>query len=205
MTVNTDGREVLAAPYAVYVAPFSTAFPAIDAAEADFDAAWVLLGTNGTKNYTDAGVVVALNETTTDFTGAGSTRPMNAWRTQEGGTVGFSLADLSTEQFAMIMDDAVVTTVAAGPGVAGEKSFSLDRGPQTYKYAVLCRGLSPESTLQDNMFAQLEIARAYQSASQQLTYTKGTPTELAVEFTILENLGGSGSSVEYRAGTTPAT
>jgi hypothetical protein len=200
----TDGREVLAAPYAVYVAPAGTAFPAIDDAEADFDAAWVLLGTNGTKNYTEAGVVVNLNETTTDFTGAGSTRPLNAWRTAEGGTVGFSMADLSAEQIAMILDDAAVTTVAAGPGVAGEKSFSLDRGVQTYKYAVLTRGLSPESTLADNMFAQLEIPRAYQTANQQLTYTKGTPTEVPVEFTILENLAG-GSSCEYRAGTTPAT
>lgn len=204
MTAHTDGREVLAAPYAVYVAPFGTTFPAIDDAEEDFNVAWVLLGTNGTKNYTDAGVVISLNETTTDFTGAGSTRPLNAWRTAEGGTVGFSLADLSTDQLAMILDDATVTEITAAPGVAGEKSFSLDRGVQTFKYAVLARGLSPESTLADNMFAQLEIARAYQSANQALTYTKGTPTEIAVEFTILENLAG-GSSCEYRAGTTPAT
>lgn len=204
MTLNSDGREVLAAPYEVYVAPAGTTFPAIDDEAEDFDAAWILMGVNGSKNQVDSGVVASFNETMSDFTGAGATRPLNAWRTAEGGTIGFTLADLSTETFAVVMDLATVTTVAATSSVAGEKSFSLDRGVQTTKYVVLARGLSPESTLEDNMFAQFEIARAYQTANQTPTYTKGTPAELAVEFTILENLAG-GDSARYRAGTTPQT
>lgn len=203
MAAFTDGREVLAAPYAVYIAPGGTAFPAVDDDESAFDAAWVLLGTNGTKNYVDSGVVLTLNETVTDFTGAGGTRPMNAWRTAEGGTVAFSLADMSTDMLAHILDEATVTTVAGAAGVPGSKSFSADRGVQTYKYAVLLRGLSPEGTVEDALNAQWQITRAYQSGNQALTYTKGTPTELPVEFTILEGLGGV-SSCEYFAQTPAA-
>lgn len=204
MAANTDGREVLAAPYAVYVAPEGTTAPAVDALESAFDADWFLLGTNGTKNYVDSGVVLTLNETTTDFTGAGSTRPINAWRTAEGGTVGFSLADMSAAMVAKILDDVQLTTVAGAAGVPGSVSFSADRGVQTHKYAVLLRGLSPEGTVDDALNAQWYIPRAYQSGNPAMTYTKGTPTELPVEFTILEGLGGV-ASCEYFAQTPAAS
>lgn len=201
---STDGREVLADAYEVYVAPSGTTFPKIDDEFDTFNEAWKLLGTNGNLNYVDSGVVVTLNETVTDFTGAGGTRPINGWRTAEGGTVALTLADCSIEQFSYVLDMATITDVAASSTAAGEKSISLDRGIQTFKYAILVRGLSPETTPDAPMYAQFEIERAYQSTNQAPAYTKGTPAELAAEFTILQGLGGA-DSCRYRAGVAPKT
>lgn len=203
MAAFTDGREVLAAPYAVYIAPGGTAFPTVDVEpdDASFDA-FTLLGVNGTKNYSDTGVVLTLTGTYGDFTGVGGTRPMNAWRTADSGTVALSIADMSTELLADILDRVTVTTTAGASGVPGTKSFSADRGVQTYKYAVLLRGLSPEGTPEDALNAQWQFTRCYQSGNPAMTYAK-TPTELPVEFTILEGLGGA-SSCEYYT-QTPAT
>lgn len=198
----SDGRELLASPYAVYGAVFGTPFPLIDDDESAFDPAWTLFGTNGTRNYTEAGVVVALDQTLSPWFSAGATRAINSFRTQEAGSVGFTLGDMSIDQFAYVLDNAAIATVSASSGVAGQKSISLDRGPNAFKYALLARGLSPETDIETPQFAQFQVVRAVQSANASLTYAK-TPTELAVQFDILDGLSG-GVSCEYIAGTAPA-
>jgi hypothetical protein len=200
----SDGREVYAGPADVYIAAAGTAFPTLDDAPADFDDAWQLLGANGNKNQDDSGVVLTLNETTNEFSGAGATRGLNAWRTAEGGTIALSLADMSIATFAAVMDMATVTTVAAGSGTVGKKSISLDRGIQTYKYALVLRLPSPEAEIADDLPAQFNVVRSYQSGNQAPAFSKSNPALLAVEFTILEGLSG-GDSVAYEVATAPAT
>src|SRR4051812_46653534 len=94
--------EVVCNPLTVWVANTGTGFPAINAAPSG---SWFQLGTSGTRNYDDAGVTVTHSQTIAEFTGAGSTTPRKAYRTDEGMTVGFTLVDITAEQVAKVLDD----------------------------------------------------------------------------------------------------
>lgn len=177
-------HEIVAAPLTVYLAPTGTAFPAVDAAPA---VAWKKLGTEGAHNYDEEGVSLTSSQTIESFTPAGSPRARKAWRTEEGLTVGFTLVDLSPEQYARVHDDATITTVAAGAGTAGSKKFELARGVNVKTFALLARG---ESSVDNGLAMQLELATVYQSAEPEISFKKGEPAGLALEFTALEAVIG---------------
>lgn len=194
--------EVIGTPYDVWLAPVGTAEPAINIAEAAFDPAWLLLGTNGINNQGSAGVTVNLGRTTQDWTPQGGTLPVKSWTTDEKATVDFSLVDMTVEQFAAVMDDAAVTSIApaSGNGHIGKKSFSLIRGISVHYYAMLVRGLSPYDD-GTGLNAQYMFSRVYQSGSQAPKYLKGTPAELAAQFTISGDVSGHDPAL-YSAGFT---
>jgi hypothetical protein len=192
--------EVVAAPYEVWVAPVGTAAPAIDAAPG---VGWEELGQNGIDNQGSDGVALGFGETVTSFTPAGKTLPVKQWRTDESLSVAFSLVDMTVETLSKILDDAAITTVAAGAGVAGEKSISLVRGTQVKTFALLVRGLSPYDD-GTGLQAQYEFGRVSQSGSQAPKYVKGTPAELACEFTVLGTVTGDDEAI-YRAEDAPPT
>lgn len=189
--------EVIGTPYAAWLAPVGTVAPNIDALESAFDEAWVELGTNGINNQGSDGVTVNLGRTTQEFTPAGGTLPVKSWTTDEKITVALSLVDLTVEQFAAVMDDAAVTTVGAASGHAGSKSFNLIRGINVAYYALLVRGLSPYDD-GTGLNAQYMFSRVYQSGSQAPKYLKGTPAELALEFTICGDVLGHDPAI-YQA------
>lgn len=170
-------EEVVAGSSTIYVADVGTAFPKIDDAVADFAVDWASLGTEGSLNYGDTGVTLALGETTSPFTPAGSIRPTKYWRT--GQTVQFSvnLVDTSAAAFAKVMGDAAVTTVAPGTGTAGEDSFSLALDTAMTPLAVLVRGPSPHD---NTMNQQFEFSTAYVSVSGNAVWKNGTPVSLPV-------------------------
>src|SRR4051794_8094622 len=135
-------NEVVASPLTIYLAAIGTAFPLIDDEPADFAPAWVKLGTEGSNNYDDSGVSVSHAETVSDFTPAGSTMPTKRFRTAESFEMKVNLVDLSPDVYAKVMNDAHVTDVAAGSGIAGESYFDLFRGDQVNSFAVIARGQS---------------------------------------------------------------
>jgi hypothetical protein len=198
---NSAPFEIVCAPYTVYVAPIGSAMPAIDDDEAAILATpdWNLLGTSGAKNYTDAGVAVTHGQTVSDFTPAGSTTPRKVWRTGETLTVGLTLADVSPEQYALVINNAAISTVAAGVGTAGEKHFQLMRGVQVSTHAILVRGIS---SVDEALNAQYEIPCAYEAGNPAPTYSKANPAELAVEWHTLELTPGVFGTL--RVGTAPA-
>lgn len=175
--------EVIGTPYDVWTGPVGTPFPDVDTPVVSFDAAWFHMGTNGIDNQGSDGVTVNLGETISNFTPAGGTLPVKGWRTEEAVSVAFSLVDLTVDQLAVVMDDAEITTVAATTGHAGKKSMSLIRGIQLAYFAVLVRGLSPYDD-GTGLIAQWKFSRCYQSANQAPKYVKGTPAEVACEYTI---------------------
>jgi hypothetical protein len=192
--------EVVCSPYTVWVGPVGTPMPAIDAAEGAFDADWTKLGKSGNKNYEDEGVTVTHSQTVNTFTGAGGTAPRKAWRTDEGLMVALALADLSPEQYALALDDAAITTVAAGVGTPGEKRFEVLRGVEVAAFAVLVRGISP---VDEALNAQYEIASCYQGADPAPKFSKQGPAVLALEYHVLEATAGVFATL--RIGTAPAT
>lgn len=175
--------EIIGAPYTVWIAPVATAFPLIDAAPAG---TWKKLGTSGDKNYDEDGVTVTHGQNIETFTPAGSTVPRKAFRTEEGVTVGLNLADLSPEQYALALNNAAVTTVAASGAVAGEKSFSIYQGPNVATFAMLVRG---PSSINDALNAQYELASVYQNGEPAPQFTKGAPALLELEFAVIDAAG----------------
>src|SRR3954471_15146364 len=106
--------ETIAAPYSVYIAPVSTAYPGVSATPSG---SWKLLGLNGTLDQSDNGVSLGFSQQISEHVPAGSTCPTKAFRTQEAVEVAFELADMTLETFAKIMDDADITTVPQSSGV----------------------------------------------------------------------------------------
>jgi len=182
--------EVVGSPYTVWVASVNAAAPALDATDASLTPTWTILGTNGINNQGSGGITVNLGETVSEFTPAGLTLPVKAWRTDEKLTVDGSVVDVTVEQFSTILDQTTITTVAAGTGNPGHKSIKLVRGVDMKYFSLLVRGISPYDDGTGTMKAQYVFTRVYQSGSQSPKYLKGTPAELAWEFTICGNIQG---------------
>jgi len=193
-------EEILAFPLTAYLAVVGTDFPLIDDAPGDFDVAWEVLGTEGDLDYDDNGVTVSHAETTFDVTPAGSTMPVKRFRTAEDLLTKLNLMDVSPEQYAKVMNNSAVTTVAAGSGIAGEKHFSLFRGDMVASFAVLLRGVSPvDNTL--NM--QYEIPKAFVSVNGDVPYNKGVVTILPIEIQMIRH--SEADDPICRIQTAPAT
>ena len=171
-------HEVVAAPLTLYVAPVGTAFPDIDDLPSTFDAAWILIGAEGDRNYGENGVTVSHAETVADFTPAGSTMPTKRFRTAEDFLIKLDLVDLSPTGYALAMNDAVITTVNPITGVPGKKSFSLFRGDQVASFAVYCRGMS---TIDNDLNLEYLFSKAFMSVNGDVIWNKGVPARLPLE------------------------
>jgi hypothetical protein len=168
--------EVVCSPYTVYAASVGASFPLTDASPST---AWTLVGTSGNKNYTDTGVTVTHTQTVSTFTPAGSTTVRKAWRTDEGLTVGFELADLSPSMYALLLDNISVSTVVASTAAPGDSHFEVMRGVEVNQYALLVRGISP---VNEAYTAQYEISSAFQMGNPAPRYSKQGPATLVIEF-----------------------
>jgi hypothetical protein len=184
--------EIITAPLSVYIAPIGEAFPAIDAAPAGN---WVLLGTNGDRNYDEGGVTVAHSKTYNKIRVAGATGPVKADLDQEDLMVRLTLLDMSPEQYAYALNGNDVTTTAAGSGTAGFKSVGLSQSVgRTAEFALLCRGLSPED---ESMNCQFELPRVFDSGQPSIVFRKGQAAGIALEFSALEDLSASSEDERF--------
>ena len=182
--------RILVAPFDCYVAELGTAFPTISDEPGAFDPAWLKLGENGARNYDNEGVTLTVDDTVENFRGAGETAPQKAWRTEENVVIGFSLVDLKPEQFAKVLNDATVTTVAQAAGVAGQKHVDAYRGPDVVSYTLMLRGAGA-STETLGLNAQIDVDQAYVDANPAPVFSKTGPAMLAVEFRAIRTAAGN--------------
>lgn len=178
----TDFEELITGPFEAYLAPAGTSFPSLDQNVTDV-AGWVLLGANGSLNMDEQGVVLAHEQTMEQTYSYGSTAEIDAHRTRESHRVGFTLIDLSLETLSVILRGTPndVSDTAAGVGTVGYREITMLRGLRTRKFRILLRGVS---AYDPDYLAQYEGFRAYQSAAQNATLTKGAPGRWPVEFTL---------------------
>lgn len=184
--------EIIGAPLTLWIAPIGTAFPLIDVAPDDSD--WTLIGTNGDRNYSDAGVTVSHSQKIDQARPAGATGPIKAWRSEEDLMIGLTLWDLTLEQYIYALNGLAPSTTAAGADTAGFKKVGLSRGVEITAYALLARGESPYGA---GMNAQYEVPRCYQSASPKTVFAKGKPAGLDLEFTALEDLDAASDAERF--------
>lgn len=198
MAGGASPYEIIGAPFTIYLAPVGTAFPAINVAPSG---TWTKMGTSGDKNYSDDGVTVTHDQSIEVFRGAGATGPRKAFRTEEDLLIEFGLADLSPDQYAKVLNNAAVSTVAQGSGIAGQKHFVLWQGLTVATFALLARGMS---TIDDSLNAQYEVASCFQSGSPDPTFNKGEPAILNCEFTALDAAGDGAGFGRLRIQSTVA-
>ena len=174
--------EIIAGPLTLWLAPLGTVYPLINVAPA---AAWIRVGTNGDANYDEDGIEVKHVQKIETARPAGRNGPVKAWRTEEDLMISLKLWDLTLEQYGRALDSATVTTTAAAVAIAGTKRIGLYQGSEVATFALLARGVSAYA---DNMAAQYEVPRAFQSASAKPVFKKGKPAGVDLEFTALEDL-----------------
>jgi hypothetical protein len=170
--------EILASPLTVYVAPVGTAFPAVNTTPGG---SWFLLGTSGSKNYDEKGVTVEHQETLNTFRPAGGTGARKVWRSAEELAISFELVDLTIEQYAKILNDAVVTTTAGPPAI---KDINLQQGLTVKTFALVAKGLS---SVNEALPAQYQVPIVYENESPSIVYRKDQPASIAVKYQALED------------------
>jgi len=183
----SQAQEIIATPIEVYTAPIGEAFPSIDTEPPGGN--WTLLGTNGSRNYDEEGVVVEHTESVEDFRMLGSTGILKSVRTEEGLTIRLTLRDLTLEQLKFALNANTVTTTAAGAGQPGERDIDLYKGRTISEFALLVRG--DFSAYADGFNTQFEVPRVRLGGEPEVTYEKGTPAGVEIEFVALEDENAS--------------
>lgn len=177
---------LIAAPFDIYLAPAGTAEP-------DFTVpptgAWELLGSNGAYDYAEDGVAVTHEQTVEKHRGLRGTGFIKAFRTAETLMLGFTLHDLSLEQYAKAINDQTVTVDG------DEHSIPLHQGPNVAQFALVARGASPYDD--DNLEMQYYIPKVFQGANPAPVHKKGTPAGLALSFEALEDLDAASESERF--------
>jgi len=172
--------EIIAAPFTAWYAPLGETFPLIDAAPAGN---WTMIGTSGDESYDEEGVTVTHEQEVNEARPLGSTGAVKAFRASESLVLGFTLWDVSLENYLLAMNSNTVTTTAAATGTAGFKELPFYRGEQVATMALLLRAdVSPYG---DAMKMQYEVPYCYQNGAPEVVYRKAEPAGIALEFRVL--------------------
>ena len=180
--------EIIAAPFTAYLAAANTAKPNVDTTP---PVAWTKLGANGADNYDEDGVHITHDQNVEMFRGLGRTGAMKVWRTEEMVSVEFTVYDLTSDQYAKMLNNQTVTTVAAASGIPGAKKFNLNAGYDVTLVALLLRGgYSPYG---DSWNTQYWLPVCWQDGNPEPTHKKGEPAGLKLSYkTIQDSSNGFG-------------
>lgn len=173
MSINEAPFEIIAGPGQVWLAPVGEAFPAINAAPAGN---WVDLG------ETDGGIEIAFPQEIKELETDQAFFPKKPIRVKQRCTVKFSLAELTLENFARVLNGVTVTDTPAGAGTPGHRSIPLQGSSSVKQYALLIRGPSPYG----DWYLQFELDRVYQQGEPTTRFVKDDKSVLATEWNCLE-------------------
>ena len=179
--------NIINGPLSLYFAAVGTAFPLVDD---DPPTGFTLIGTSGAKNYMEDGVSVAMNQSIEAFRGLGSTIPLKAFRTEEDLVVTVQMADLTLAEVRRALNENAITTIAAASGIPGSDEINLNRNVDVNTIALLVRGLGKSPQFETGNL-QFELDKAYEGGSQELTFVKGEPAGVLLEFHALEDDTGN--------------
>jgi len=178
--------SIVTGPLSLYFAPVGIAFPLVDD---DPPTGFTLIGTSGAKNYMEDGVSVSMNQSIEVFRGLGSTAALKAFRIEEDVVVTVQMADLTLAEVRRALNENAVTNTAAASGIPGKDEINLNRGLDVNTIALLVRGIG-KSPQFDTGNLQFELDKVYEGGSQELTFVKGEPAGVLLEFHALENDAG---------------
>lgn len=186
--------EINLGPAEVYIAPVGEAFPAVNATPAGN---WVLIGTQGSRNYTEDGVIVRRPVEHERIGALGTTLTRKVGITSAGFEVEFAVMDMNPEELLAAMggETTDITDTAAGAGTAGHQSFPVPTDPVPVERAMLVRwNRSPFAAT--GFKSQIEIKVATQVGQMEGTFSKSQPFAPRHQWIALEP--DSGDAVVFR-------
>lgn len=185
---NQQPYEITAGPVEVYIAPVGESMPAIGTEPPGGN--WTLIGTIGDDETSEEGVSIQHTESLEVFRGLGSTAPMKVFRTAEDLIIGFSLADLTLEEYARKLNFNTVATDT------DDKTLDMYKGDVVLYRALLIRG-EDKGPYGASYNIQWEIPRVYASGDAEIVWVKGSPAMLAIQFTAAADLNASADSDRF--------
>lgn len=175
--------EVIAGPARVWLAAVGSTMPLItDDDNAVLADGFIELG------RTDGGVTIAHNESIELITCDQVTGPIKALRTEETIVVSFSFANLTLENYAKVLNNVAVGTVASQ-----ERSINLYQGVTVAQFAMLIRGDSPY----EDGILQFELPVVSQTGSPSMTFTRDDKATLETEWTTLEDQDAASDAAKF--------
>lgn len=184
-------NEIIVGPAEVYIAPVGTAFPAVTAERpAVLAAGWTLIGTAGSRNYSEDGVILRQNRTINPIRVLGSIAPRKQVISEQTFEVEFNVVDLSPEAIALGYGADVADIVESG----GNTSFSIPTSPVPLTFAILVR-VEGQSPLVDGGNTQWQIYQAVQGGSGEGTFSKTAAFAQGHLWSAIEN--SDGEFVDY--------
>lgn len=170
--------EIINGPLELYWAPVGEAFPAVNAAPAG---AWTLIGSSGSVNYHEDGVSLAFDKSFEVFRGLGNTYPLKTFITETDAFARVRMVDLTLAQFRLAFNNNAVTVDAGPPAI---EHMDLDVGSDLVEMALLVRGegKSPQFATGN---VQFELNRVVNTGSHEMTFSKGEPAGVDLEFRIM--------------------
>lgn len=171
----------------VYLAAVGTTFPDTDETPG---ASWTYLGSTD-----DEGVSVTHTRDKEIHFKGNSVLPQKATYSEARETIKFNLKEITVARYALVLDNAAVTSVAAGSGTPGTQYMLLKPGTNVPQFAMLVRGPSPVM----DAFAQYEYARVSPTGEVETVYAKKDGLVLPCEFEAFEDLNNAGQFGTYRA------
>jgi hypothetical protein len=175
--------EIIVAPFDVWVAPSGSTFPDLAATPTS---PWVKIGSNGSENYDEAGVTVTHSQTVDQIRTLGATGPVKAVRSSEDLIIAFTLFDLLLADYTRVMNNASVSTTAAGSGTAGYKDIDLLRGLDVAVVALVAKAAASPDGATWSM--QYQVPKVYASGSPAPVFAKNAAAGLAFEYTAIMDL-----------------
>lgn len=173
-----DPREIVVGPLTLYFAP---AIEAKDDVDGTPSGNWVLLGTTGNENYSEAGIVITHSQTLRFTRAVGATGALKANRQTEDLTIALSLMDLSVAQYTKVLNNTTKSTDTT-PNI---DYIGLRRGLDVTILSMIAQGagLSPSGAFP----IQFYVPRVVQTADPALTFSKDAEAMLATVWTALEH------------------
>ena len=178
---NTKPYEIITGPFEVWVGAVDTTDPEIQATPSS---PWVQLGTSGSKNISEDGVMVSHPQALEFIRMVGSTGPRKAVRTEEDFLLSFTLHDMTLAYYSYIMNGNTVNSTAADSDTGGFSYMSMHRGLIVSQLALIIRGASPEGPAWTN---QYQVPVAVMTSTPEVVATKGEAQGLLFEFQALED------------------
>lgn len=165
----------LVGPVKVYIAPYGTAEPAINATPSG---SWIEMGA------TDGEQSIEYAQEIERYSDNDHTSHVKVERSEEEVIVGFTLVNMTQEHFARVLHDVskVMTTTSGGVNV---KRMPFKRGASVTEYALLLKGQS-DSPYGD-FPGQNYIPRCFSDSAPTPTRGKGQRAELECSFVGLED------------------
>lgn len=175
--------EIVTGPMTLWWAAVGTAMPDVDD---DAATGFTKIGTSGDQNYTEDGVSIIMDQTLEFFRSLGSAHRICAFRTEQDVSVTVTMADLTLAQVRLAMDLNAVTTDTT-PDI---NILDLDYGLSVSDFALLVRGTGNSPGFA-GANVQFECNRVVEMASHELSFVKGEPVGLEMEFALLLDDSGN--------------